>query len=300
MRKIQIKYNRYWLLIFIFFFLPVILSGNYCYKARGTGNNTREVSVYIVDAFTGNHLRGNPAAVCPLHDWLNDSILQSIASEINLSETAFFVKKGNVYELRWFTPEVEVDLCGHGTLATAHVIFEHLNYRNTQIEFETKSGRLIVSRKKELYLMDFPVINTIPQEPPELLAESLGEEPTEVLGGSWLYLAVFGNDKVIKDLDPDFELMEKLGKAVVVTAKGYDNIDFVSRCFSPDVGIPEDPVTGSAHCALVPYWSARLNKTTFIARQLSKRGGELYCEYAGERVIIGGKAVTFSIGRIIL
>jgi len=300
MQLVQIRIIRFMLLSYVLFCFPILVTGNYCFIYNEPGKNIVEVPVYIVDAFTENHFSGNPAAVCPLHEWLNDSILQSIAFEINFSETAFFVKRGDVFDLRWFTPEVEVDLCGHGTLATAHVIFEHLDYGNSQIVFDTKSGRLIVKRDKELYMMDFPSIATTPQKCPEILERSLGEKPGEVLVGSWLYLAVYEDGDIVKDMDPDLELMEKLGKAVVVTAKGYDDIDFVSRCFSPDVGIPEDPVTGSAHCALVPYWSARLNKTTFFARQLSKRGGELYCEYLGERVIIGGKAITFSIGRIIL
>jgi len=300
MQYVQTKIIRFKLIRFVIIFLPVFISFNHCFAALHSREKITEIPVYIVDAFTEKHFSGNPAAVCPLHEWLNDSILQSIAFEINLSETAFFVTKGKIYELRWFTPEVEVDLCGHGTLAAAHVIFNHLNYANSQIEFDTKSGRLTVGRNKELYLMDFPSIVTTPQEYPEILEQSLGAKPDEVFVGSWLYLAIYENGDVIKDLDPDFELMEKLDKAVVVTAKGYEDIDFVSRCFSPDVGIPEDPVTGSAHCALVPYWSGRLNKTTFYARQLSRRGGELYCEYAGERVIIGGKAVTFSIGQIML
>ncbi len=291
---------KYWLPGLIVIAFPILISVNYSCASKQTGQTSTDVPVYIVDAFTEKHFSGNPAAVCPLNEWLNDSILQNIASEINLSETAFFIKKGKVYELRWFTPEVEVDLCGHGTLAAAHVIFNHLNYGNPQIEFETKSGRITVRRNKELYLMDFPSIVTTPQEYPEILEQSLGVKPGEVLVGSWLYLAVYENGEVIKDLDPDFELMKKLGKAVIVTAKGGGDVDFVSRCFSPDVGIPEDPVTGSAHCALVPYWSGRLNKTTFHARQLSRRGGDLYCEYSGERVIIGGKAITFSIGRISL
>jgi PhzF family phenazine biosynthesis protein len=300
MQHVQTKIIRNKLLSCVIFLFPILIPLNHCFATKQPGKSAMDVPVYIVDAFTDKPFSGNPAAVCPLPEWINDSILQNIAAEINLSETAFFVKRGEVYELRWFTPEVEVDLCGHGTLAAAHVIFDHLNYGNSQIEFATKSGGLTVSRNKELYLMDFPSIVTTPQEYPEILEQSLGAEPDEVLVGSWLYLAVYEDGNVIGNLDPDLVLMEKLGKAVVVTAKGSDDIDFVSRCFSPDVGIPEDPVTGSAHCALVPYWSARLNKTTFFARQLSRRGGELYCELAGERVIIGGKAVTFSIGRIIM
>jgi PhzF family phenazine biosynthesis protein len=299
-KRIISKNIKYSLIHFIIIFLLIIIAGSYAFTPLEQEDKTMEIPVYIVNAFTEKRFGGNPAAVCPLQEWLDDDLLQSIASEHNLSETAFFVRKGNIYELRWFTPEVEVDLCGHATLATAHVLFEHLDCKDSQITFETKSGRLIVKRNKELYLMDFPVIRTTPQKIPKALEQCLGSRPTEILMGSWLYLAVFENDEKIKSLNPDFDLMKKLEKDVIVTAKGRDTIDFVSRYFAPCVGIPEDPVTGSAHCALVPFWSGKLNKTTFYARQLSKRGGELYCEYLGDRVIIGGKAITFSIGRIIL
>ena len=259
-----------------------------------------ETPIYIVDAFAERKFSGNPAAVCPLSEWLNDDLMQSIAFENNLSETAFFVKNGDVYELRWFTPEVEVDLCGHATLASAHVIFEHLDHKNSQVVFETKSGRLIVKRNKELYLMDFPAIDSSPEKLPKILEQSLGARPIEVEKGYWFYLAVFEHEDDIKRLNPDFNLMKKLENAVIVTSKGNDRFDFVSRCFAPNDGIPEDPVTGSAHCALVPFWSKKLSKTTFYAKQVSRRGGELYCEYLGDRVVIGGKAMTFSIGRIII
>jgi PhzF family phenazine biosynthesis protein len=259
-----------------------------------------EIPIYIVDAFTETMFKGNPAAVCPLLEWLDDDLLQSIACENNLSETAFFVKQGEIYELRWFTPQVEVDLCGHATLASAHVIFKHLDYKNSQIVFETKSGQLIVKRNKELYLMNFPALSATLVKSPKILEQCLGEKPIEVLMGSWFYLGVFENDEKIKRIEPDFDLMKELEKDVIITAIGRDGKDFVSRCFAPNVGIPEDPVTGSAHCALAPFWAAKLGKTKFNAQQLSKRGGELYCEYIGDRVIIGGKAITFSHGKIIL
>lgn len=285
--------------IFNFFLLFIIILSQ-SFADFKSDYKINEVSIYIVDAFTEKGFKGNPAAVCPLSEWLDDDLLQSIASENNLSETAFLVKNGDIYELRWFTPEVEVDLCGHGTLASAHVLFEHLGYNNSQIVFETSSGRLIIKRNEGLYLMDFPAIHTTPVKAPKILEKCLGEKPIEVLMGPWLYLVVFDNDEKIKRINPDFDLMKKLKKDVVVTARGRDDKDFVSRCFAPNVGIPEDPATGSAHCALAPYWADRLGKTTFYAQQLSRRGGELYCEYLGDRVIIGGKAVTFSIGRIIL
>ena len=287
---------------FYIIFLMVILvmvTRSHISRASEPEDNIMKVPIYIVDAFTEEMFKGNPAAVCPLSEWLDDDLLLSIAAENNLSETAFFVKNGNVYQLRWFTPEVEVDLCGHGTLASAHVLFQHLGYNNSELVFETKSGRLTIKRNKDLYLMDFPALSTTPVKAPKILDQCLGEKPVEVLSGSWLYLVLFENDEKIKRLDPDFNLMKKLDKVVVVTAKGVGNTDFVSRCFAPNVGIPEDPVTGSSHCALVPFWSDKLGKSTFYAQQLSNRGGELYCEYIGDRVSIGGRAVTYSQGKIL-
>jgi PhzF family phenazine biosynthesis protein len=259
---------------------------------------TSQIPVYIIDAFTDKVFTGNPAAVCPLSEWLEDNVLQSIAFENNLSETAFFVKAEDTYSLRWFTPATEVDLCGHGTLASAYVLFEYLGYRDSTILFETKSGRLTVTKKNDILYMNFPAIATSPIETPETLVKSLGAKPREVLLGSGLYLVVFETENEIKMLSPDFHIMKKLNKAVVVTAKGGRSVDFVSRCFIPHLGIPEDPVTGYAHCALVPYWAGILKNTHFQALQLSERGGKLYCEYLGDRVIIGGKAVTYSSGLI--
>jgi PhzF family phenazine biosynthesis protein len=285
--------------LFLFnFLLLVIISTSQSFAGVKPENKIKEVPIYIVDAFTEIRFKGNPAAVCPLSEWLDDELLQAIASENNLSETAFFVKNGDVYELRWFTPKVEVDLCGHATLASAHVLFEHLGYDNEQIMFETKSGRLIVIRNEDLYLMDFPAINVTPSKSTEIFEQCLGEKPTEVFMGPELYLAVFDHEELIKELNPDLNLMKDLKKDVIVTALGHEGKDFVSRCFAPHIGIPEDPVTGYAHCVLAPFWAGRLGKTTFYAQQLSERGGEIYCEYTGERVIIGGKAVTYSQGTI--
>ena len=298
--KAKARFVQNIFIIFAMFFFLIPFSKSHSKVSLSSKDKIIEIPIYIIDAFTDKRFSGNPAAVCPLSEWLEDDVLQSIASENNLSETAFFVKDKDIYNLRWFTPEVEVSICGHATLASAHVIFEHLNYEGSEIVFETKSGRLAVKKKKDVLLMDFPTIDTSPIEIPETLIQSLGAKPKEVLLGSWLYLAVFENESEIKTLTPDFSLMAKLNKAVVVTAKGNNSADFVSRCFSPDVGIPEDPVTGASHCALVPYWAGKLKKTHFHALQLSKRGGELYCEYLDDRVIIGGKAVTFSIGRITL
>lgn len=298
--KAKARFVQNIFIIFTMFFFLIPFSKIYSKVSLGLKDKIIEIPIYIIDAFTDKRFSGNPAAVCPLSEWLEDDVLQSIASENNLSETAFFVKDKDIYNLRWFTPEVEVDLCGHATLASAYVIFKHLNYEYSEIVFETKSGRLTVKKEKDILYMDFPVIDTSPVEIPEKLIQSLGAKPKEVLQGSWLYLAVFENESEIKTLNPDFSIMKKLEKDVVVTAKGNKSADFVSRCFAPSVGIPEDPVTGSSHCALVLYWSRKLKKTHFHALQLSKRGGELYCEYLGDRVIIGGKAVTFSIGRITL
>lgn len=298
--KYKTRYDKNIFIISVIFFVLIIFSTSFGKVSFNSKGKTLEVPIYIIDAFTDKRFSGNPAAVCPLSEWLEDDVLQSIASENNLSETAFFVRDENIFELRWFTPEVEVDLCGHATLASAYVIFEHLKYEHSEIVFETKSGCLTVKKDKDILLMEFPALETSPIEIPETLIECLGTKPKELLQGSWLYLAVFENESEVKKIIPDFGLMKKLGKDVVVTAKGSDSADFVSRCFAPSVGIPEDPVTGSSHCALVPYWSGKLKKSKFKASQLSKRGGELYCEYLGDKVIIGGQAVTYSVGRIIL
>jgi PhzF family phenazine biosynthesis protein len=298
--KCKTRHDKNTFIISIIFFVLIIFSTSLSKVSVNSKGKTIEIPIYIIDAFTDKRFSGNPAAVCTLSEWLEDDVLQSIASENNLSETAFFVKEGGIFNLRWFTPEVEVDLCGHATLASAYVIFKYLGYEHSEIVFETKSGRLKVKKDNDILLMEFPALETSPIEIPETLTQCLGVKPKEVLQGSWLYLAVFENEGEIKKISPDFSLMKKLDKDVVVTAKGNDSADFVSRCFAPSVGIPEDPVTGSSHCALVPYWSEKLMKNKFRASQLSKRGGELYCEYVGDKVIIGGKAVTYSIGRIML
>jgi PhzF family phenazine biosynthesis protein len=294
------KYDKNIFTISVIFLILILFSTSLSKVSFNSKGETLKIPIYIIDAFTDKRFSGNPAAVCPLSEWLEDDVLQSIASENNLSETAFFVRDEGIFNLRWFTPEVEVDLCGHATLASAYVIFKHLKYEHSEIVFETKSGRLTVKKDNNILLMEFPALETSPIEVPEILTQCLGIKPKEVLQGSWLYMAVFENEGEIKKISPDFSLMKKLDKDVVVTAKGNDSADFVSRCFAPSVGIPEDPVTGSSHCALVPYWSEKLMKSKFKALQLSKRSGELYCEYLGDKVIIGGKAVTYSVGRIIL
>ena len=256
------------------------------------------IPLYIIDAFTEKRFSGNSAAVCPLTEWLDDKTLQSIAEENNLSETAFFVREKGVFKLRWFTPKTEVSICGHATLASAYCLFEHLQHENPQIIFETKSGQLTVKKDADLLVMDFPAHKPVPVNTPEQLIHGLGSRPLEVLQSPETYLAVYDNEGDILSMVPDFSLIEKVDMTcVIVTAKGSES-DFVSRFFAPKLGILEDPVTGSAHCTLIPYWATRLNKTSLYAIQLSKRRGELYCEYLDNRVSIGGKAVTYAVGEI--
>jgi PhzF family phenazine biosynthesis protein len=256
-----------------------------------------EVRQFQVDAFANRVFEGNPAAVCPLPRWLDEAVMQAIAAENNLSETAFFVPAGEGFELRWFTPLAEVDLCGHATLATAHVLFENLGYAHDEIRFESRSGELTVRRQGDLLEMDFPSRPPIACAPPDGLTEALGAAPLEVLCADDL-LAVFGNESEIRAITPDFPALARLpGRGVCVTAPG-DNYDFVSRFFAPALGVSEDPVTGSAHCELAPYWAGRLGRTTLRARQVSRRGGEVGCEVRGERVLLSGTAVTFMEGTI--
>ena len=256
-----------------------------------------ELELFQVDAFADRVFSGNPAAVVPLRKWLPDATLQAIASENNLAETAFYLKKGEYYELRWFTPETEVDLCGHATLATAHVLFEHKKYPDACIVFETQSGRLFVEREGGLLSMDFPAWEPKPFPVPERVVRGLGAKPREM----WAtrdYLAVFDSEEEVRALRPDMGLLAELETiCVICTAPGGD-YDFISRSFAPGVGIPEDPVTGSSHCTLAPYWSRRLGKKTLTAFQASSRGGELFCEAMGDRVKIAGHAVCYLKGAI--
>ena len=259
-----------------------------------------ELDLYQVDAFAEEVFNGNPAAVVPLFEWLSDDLLRKIAMENNLSETAFFVRKGEYFELRWFTPESEVDLCGHGTLASAHVLYEHLGYTDPAVVFETRSGRLFVDREGDLYSMDFPSWPVRPIQVTERVSKALGARPAELYMGERDMMAVFESEDVVRDMAPDFRLVSKLdGMCMICTAPSLD-YDFVSRTFVPEQGIPEDPVTGSAHCTLVPFWAARLGKSVLHAYQASHRGGVLDCEDLGDRVKIAGKAVTYLTGSILL
>ena len=258
-----------------------------------------KISYFEVDAFTDKPFAGNPAAVCLLDAWLADATLQNIAAENNLPETAFIVPRGNEFEVRWFSPAVEVDLCGHATLAAAAVLFTERKFAGDTICFHSRSGPLPVSRAGGVFTLDFPARPPKACEPPEALLRGLGRRLSRVFK-SRDYLAVFATEAEVLALAPDFAALKTLDcLGVIVTAPGSDS-DFVSRFFAPAAGVDEDPVTGSAHCTLIPYWAQRLGKTTLFARQVSRRGGELFCRLAGDRVHIGGKAVLYLRGEIVL
>jgi PhzF family phenazine biosynthesis protein len=249
---------------------------------------------FQVDAFTSRVFGGNPAGVCLLDAWLPESTLKAIAAENNLSETAFVVGRDGKYDLRWFTPTVEVDLCGHATLATAFVVFTELGFNGARISFQTRIGELGATRDDDRIVLDFPAWPAQRcAEVPALLAEALGWLPRELYKNRD-FLAVFSSEEEILSLRPDPGLLTRLDcLGVICTAPGTDS-DFVSRFFAPGAGIVEDPVTGSAHSTLIPYWSARLGKPQLFARQLSQRGGELFCVDRGDRVGIGGRAALYS------
>jgi len=255
--------------------------------------------IYQVDAFARAVFAGNPAAICPLDRWIPDAVMQSVAAENNLAETAFFVPREGAgeYDLRWFTPVAEIDLCGHATLASAHVVFTRLDPARSEVTFHTKSGPLVVRRKGEGLAMDFPSRPPKRIDPMPALAVALGAEPEEVWSSRDL-MAVFPDEDAVHAITPSFDRIAALGVVgVIVTAPGRD-VDFVSRFFAPLMGVPEDPVTGSAHCNLIPYWAERLGKTTLRARQISARGGDLDCALHGDRVEIAGRAVQYLEGTI--
>lgn len=257
------------------------------------------IPIYQVDAFASRVFTGNPAGVCPLEKWLPDEQMQAIAAENNLAETAFFVRNGEGYNLRWFTPAVEVDLCGHATLASAFIIFNELTPSAQSVQFSTKSGKLVVTRDGDLLSLDFPARPPMEcQVYPGLIA-AMGGQPETVLAARD-YLVVYATEAELRSVQPDMNVLRKADRfGVIATAPGKD-VDFVSRFFAPAQGVPEDPVTGSAHCTLIPYWSKRLGKTKLHAYQASPRGGEVWCEDRGERVTISGKAVQFLEGTICL
>ena len=259
------------------------------------------LQIFHLDAFTTRIFGGNPAAVCPLAEWLDDDLLRAVAAENNLSETAFFVpQSANCYDLRWFTPRCEVKLCGHATLASGYVILQVLASGYDSLCFDTRfSGTLTVSREGDLLAMDFPAL--VPwnsENPPRELTEGLGSTPTSVVQIEDNYFAVYEQEEEVRRISPDLRLLGKLHPAgVAVTAPGND-ADFVSRYFAPSYGIPEDPVTGSTHSSLAPYWARRLGKATLHARQVSERGGELWCEVKEKRVVIKGNAVLTLKGEL--
>jgi PhzF family phenazine biosynthesis protein len=255
--------------------------------------------LYIIDAFTSTLFRGNPAAVCPLSAWLPESLMQAIAAENNLAETAFLVPAGNGWELRWFTPRVEVDLCGHATLATAFMLARE-RPAQTEFHFHTRSGELVVTRQGDVFTLNFPAreLHSVALQP--AVDAALGASVVALSSAAGSFIAELADESAVQNLQPDFKAIMALDcRGLIVTARGT-SCDIVSRFFAPRVGIDEDPVTGSAHCALVPYWAPRLGKNKLAARQLSARGGDLQCELRGDRVLMSGQAVLYSTATLYL
>lgn len=259
-----------------------------------------DFSIYHVNAFTTTAFTGNPAAVVPLNFWLDDATLQLIAAQNNLSETSFFVKTLSGFNIRWFTPKVEVKLCGHATLAAAYVIFEELGYNSDTIIFESKSGELSVSKSGNKLFLDFPAASFEIVPEANDLVFAIGATPEYIFKAEDDYMLVFESKSQIEEISPDFGLLTNVkARGIIVTAiSDEENIDFVSRFFGPASGVNEDPVTGSAHTKLIPYWAKRLSKNKMVAKQISKRGGLLFCELKGERVSIGGEAQLYLKGKI--
>lgn len=258
------------------------------------------LKIFQIDAFSDKIFSGNPAAVCILDNWISDELMQNIAGENNLAETAFAVKKEGRFEIRWFTPAIEVDLCGHATLATAYVLFHYFEIDSNKIEFYSPhSGVLSVEKNENNSLtLDFPADKLKETQAPDKLIDAIGKIPAKVFKGKTDYLFIYLSQKEIEEIKPDFKQLAKLdGRGIIVSARGNE-VDFVSRFFAPQSGVDEDPVTGSAHTSLTPYWSEELNKTILTAKQLSKRGGELVCEFLVDRIKISGKAVLYLIGEI--
>jgi PhzF family phenazine biosynthesis protein len=256
------------------------------------------MTIYQVDAFTNKIFKGNPAAVCPLNEWISEELMQAIAEENNLSETVFFVKIKDQFEIRWFTPTCEIDLCGHATLAAAHIIFSELDYDKKIIEFNSKSGILKVEKKEDWYTLNFPSEEIVETKTPQLLKDAFKVPIIKTFKGKWKLLVELKNESAIKNLTPNFSKLTHLEQAgIIVTSQG-DTVDFVSRFFAPKIGVNEDPVTGSAHTLLIPFWAKRLNTNNLKAIQLSNRTGYLKCEYLNERVEMSGQAITFLKGKL--
>lgn len=259
-----------------------------------------KLEIFQVDAFTSKPFGGNPAAVVPLTEWLPDETMLKIAGENNLSETAFFVKEGDAYHIRWFTPTIEVNLCGHATLASAHVIFNCLNSEENYIKFHSdRSGELSVAKDGDLMILDFPSYPMSAIEQSDELAQAVGKVPVRMWEsqGNMVFL-LMESESDIRALEPDQSALAKIDFDEVIVMAPGDDSDFVSRMFAPRIGIPEDPVTGAIHCSLIPYWAEQLNKDKLFARQVSERGGELFCELKGDRVRIGGNATLYLKGEI--
>jgi PhzF family phenazine biosynthesis protein len=255
--------------------------------------------IFQIDAFTNRRFAGNPAAVMPMASFPADAVLQAIAAENNLAETAFLVPEAGDYRLRWFTPMVEVPLCGHATLASAAVVMERLEPGRSKVVFHSASGPLAVKRADAGYVMDFPARPSEPVSAPPGLANALGVVPVEVMANAFNYMALLQSAQVVRELAPDMAALARMDRpGVIVTAQGDGNYDFVSRYFAPAKGIPEDPVTGAAHCMLAPYWAKRLGKTAFHAFQASRRGGEIICRLAGDRVELEGTCVFYLEGEV--
>ena len=255
------------------------------------------IKIYQIDAFANQTFKGNPAAVCPLDSWLPDELMQSIAAENNLSETAFFVREGEEFFIRWFTPSAEVALCGHATLASAFVLFNILDFKGDRIDFNSKSGILPVSKSGERLVLDFPSQPPEACDVPEEIIEAFGVAPRECLKAED-YVVILQNAEQVQSASPDFEILRSLDSRGVIISAASEEYDFVARFFAPNLGILEDPVTGSAYTQLVPYWAKKTDKTVFHARQVSSRGGELFCELVGDRVKIAGSAVKYLEGSI--
>jgi len=258
-----------------------------------------KIPIYQVDAFTDKMFEGNPAAICPLEKWPERNLMQNIAAENNLSETAFFVKSEEGYDMRWFTPTTEVDLCGHGTLAAGHVLFNHLGFNEKYIRFFTRSGRISVKKEDDMIVMNFPSRIAEPIDAPEDLIEGLNLEtpPVRVLK-DMNYLVVLETSEQVKQIKPHYRVLSNINYAGIICTAPGNNHDFVSRYFAPYIGINEDPATGSSHTTLTSYWAKELGKKELIARQVSRRGGTLYCKYLGDRTEIGGKTKTYMKGEI--
>jgi PhzF family phenazine biosynthesis protein len=257
-----------------------------------------KLPLFQVDAFAYGLFKGNPAAVVPFTKWLPDKTMQQIAMENNLSETAFFIPEDDHFHIRWFTPKAEVNLCGHATLATAHVLFTELNFHGNEIQFNSKSGILTVRKWEDKLQLDFPADHVHPVELNHVFTDALGVKAIAAFKGRTDYLLLFESEEMIQNIKPNFHLLKQTdARGIIVTSAGNE-VDFVSRFFAPRVGVDEDPVTGSAHTSLVPFWAARLHKTDLTALQLSERGGQLWCTMAGDRVLIAGKAVTYLRGEI--